>query len=88
MILALRIERAFSKDRILELYLNEIFLGNRSYGVAAAALNYFDKSLDELTVAEAALLAGLPKAPSSLRPVAESRRRPAAAQLRDRPDAG
>lgn len=69
MLLALRIERAFSKDRILELYLNEIFLGNRSYGVASAALNYFDKSLDELTVAEAALLAGLPKAPSTYDPV-------------------
>ena len=67
-ILALRIERTFTKDRILELYLNEIFLGNRSYGVAAAALNYFDKSLDELTVAEAALLAGLPKAPSAYDP--------------------
>ena len=69
MLLALRIERAFTKDRILELYLNEIFLGNRSYGVAAAALNYFDKSLDELTIAEAAMLAGLPKAPSSYDPV-------------------
>ena len=68
-VLALRIERAFTKDRILELYLNEIFLGNRSYGVASAALNYFDKSLDELTVAEAAMLAGLPKAPSSYDPV-------------------
>ncbi len=68
MILALRIESAFSKERILELYLNEIFLGNRSYGIAAAALNYFDKSLDELTIAEAALLAGLPKAPSSYDP--------------------
>jgi penicillin-binding protein 1A len=67
-VLALRIERTFSKDRILELYLNEIFLGNRSYGVAAAALNYFDKSLDELTIAEAALLAGLPKAPSTYDP--------------------
>ena len=68
-LLALRIERTFTKDRILELYLNEIFLGNRSYGVAAAALNYFDKSLDELTIAEAALLAGLPKAPSSYDPI-------------------
>ena len=67
-LLALRIERAFTKERILELYLNEIFLGNRSYGVAAAALNYFDKSLDELSIAEAALLAGLPKAPSSYDP--------------------
>ncbi|WP_119678120.1 penicillin-binding protein 1A [Indioceanicola profundi] len=62
-ILAHRIERAMGKDRILELYLNEIFLGNRSYGVGAAALAYFDKSLDELTIAESAFLASLPKAP-------------------------
>ncbi|MEA1674922.1 penicillin-binding protein 1A [Nitrospirillum sp. BR 11163] len=62
-ILSYRIEDALSKDRILELYLNEIFLGNRSFGVAAAALNYFNKSLDELTVDEAAFLASLPKAP-------------------------
>ena len=68
-ILALRIERALSKDRILELYLNEIFLGYRSYGVAAAALNYFDKSLDELTVAEIAYLAALPKAPNNYHPI-------------------
>ncbi len=67
-ILALRIEQALSKDRILELYLNEIFLGNRSYGVAAAALNYFDKSLDELTIGEAAYLAALPKAPNNYNP--------------------
>lgn len=67
-LLALRMERAFSKDHILELYLNEIFLGNRSYGVAAAALNYFDKSLDELSVGEAAFLAALPKAPSRYDP--------------------
>lgn len=64
MILAFRIERTFSKDQILELYLNEISLGARSFGVAAAALSYFNKSLDELTVAEAAYLATLPKAPS------------------------
>jgi penicillin-binding protein 1A len=63
-ILAFRIERAFTKDRILELYLNEIYLGAGSYGVAAAALNYFNKSMDELTVSEAAYLAALPKAPS------------------------
>ncbi len=68
-ILAFRIERAFSKDRILELYLNEIYLGLGSYGVAAAALNYFDKSLDELTTAEAAYLAALPKAPNNYHPV-------------------
>jgi penicillin-binding protein 1A len=68
-ILAFRIERAFSKDHILELYLNEIYLGGGSYGVAAAALRYFDKSLDELTVAEAAYLGALPKAPSNYDPV-------------------
>jgi penicillin-binding protein 1A len=67
-ILATRIEKALSKDRILEIYLNEIFLGNRSYGVAAAALNYFNKSLDELTVAEADYLAALPKAPNNYNP--------------------
>ncbi|MBH68822.1 MAG: penicillin-binding protein [Rhodospirillaceae bacterium] len=68
-ILAFRIEKAFSKDRILELYLNEIYLGLGSYGVATAALNYFDKSLDNLTVAEAAYLAALPKAPNNYHPV-------------------
>ncbi|CAO3419135.1 penicillin-binding protein 1A [Azospirillum endophyticum] len=67
-ILAIRIERAFTKDRILELYLNEIFLGNRSYGVAAAALNYFNKALDELSIEEVAFLAALPKAPSNYNP--------------------
>jgi penicillin-binding protein 1A len=67
-ILAMRIDNAFSKDQILELYLNEIFLGENSYGVAAAALNYFGKSLDELTPAEAAFLGALPKAPSNYSP--------------------
>ena len=67
-ILAIRIERAFSKKEILELYLNEIYLGNNSYGVAAAALNYFDKSLDDLSIDEAAFLATLPKAPSKYNP--------------------
>ena len=67
-ILAIRIERAFSKKEILELYLNEIYLGNNSYGIAAAALNYFDKSLDNLTIDEAAFLATLPKAPSKYNP--------------------
>jgi penicillin-binding protein 1A len=62
-ILAYRLEEALSKDRILELYLNEIYLGNRAYGVAAASMNYFDKALDELTIAEAAFLASMPKAP-------------------------
>ena len=68
-ILAFRIEQAFTKDTILELYLNEIYLGLGSYGVAAAALNYFNKSLDELTIAEAAYLAALPKAPNNYHPV-------------------
>ncbi|WP_455374253.1 penicillin-binding protein 1A [Limibacillus halophilus] len=68
-IIALRLEKAFSKDRILELYLNEIYLGQGSYGIAAAALNYFDKSMDELTIAEAAYLAALPKAPNNYHPI-------------------
>jgi penicillin-binding protein 1A len=67
-ILAFRMEHTFSKDRILELYLNEIYLGSGSYGVAAAALNYFNKSLDQLTIAEAAYLAALPKAPNNYHP--------------------
>jgi penicillin-binding protein 1A len=68
-VLAMRIDDAFSKDEILELYLNQIYLGQNSYGVAAAALNYFGKSLDELDVAEAAFLAALPKAPQNYHPV-------------------
>ncbi|HEY7687137.1 MAG TPA: penicillin-binding protein 1A, partial [Dongiaceae bacterium] len=64
-ILAYRIEQAYSKDRILELYLNQIYLGQGSYGVAAAALDYFNKRLDELTIGEAAYIAGLPKAPEN-----------------------
>ena len=67
-ILALRIERALTKDHILELYLNEIYLGLSSYGVAEAALTYFDKPLDQLSVAEAAFLAALPKAPNNYNP--------------------
>jgi penicillin-binding protein 1A len=63
-ILAIRIERTYSKERILELYLNEIYLGSGNYGVASAALNYFDRSLGELTLSEVAYLAGLPKAPN------------------------
>jgi penicillin-binding protein 1A len=64
-LVAQRIERVLDKDRILELYLNQIYLGNRAYGVAAAALNYFDKPLSELTIAEAAYLAILPKGPAN-----------------------
>jgi penicillin-binding protein 1A len=67
-ILAMRIEQNLSKDRILELYLNEIYLGMGSYGVAAASQAYFNKPLDKLTVAEAAFLAALPKAPNNLNP--------------------
>ncbi|PQA85768.1 penicillin-binding protein 1A [Hyphococcus luteus] len=69
MLIARKMERTFTKDHILELYLNEIYLGNRSYGVAAAALNYFDKSLDELTIAEAAYLAAITKGPSNYHPI-------------------
>lgn len=73
-ILALKMERAFSKRHILTLYFNQIFLGFRSYGVAAAALNYFNKSLDELTLSECAFLAGLPKAPSTYNPITNKER--------------
>jgi len=67
-ILAFRIERALTKERILELYLNQIYLGSGAYGVAAASLEYFDKSIKDLDYAEAALLAALPKAPSRYNP--------------------
>ncbi|MEM9014612.1 MAG: penicillin-binding protein 1A [Pseudomonadota bacterium] len=69
MMIARRMEKAFTKDHILELYLNEIYLGNRSYGVAAAALNYFDKALDDLTIEEAAYLAAITKGPSNYHPI-------------------
>ena len=67
-ILALRIESTFSKDKILELYVNEIFLGLNSYGVAAAALNYFDKALYQLSLSESAYIAALPKGPNNYHP--------------------
>jgi len=67
-ILAFRIERTLSKERILELYLNQIYLGEGSYGIASASLRYFDKSISELNYSEAALLAALPKAPSKYSP--------------------
>ena len=79
-ILAYRMEKTLSKDRLLELYLNEIFLGSRAYGVAAASLHYFNKTLDELTVPEAAYLAALPKAPNNYNPVTK---RPAAIARRN-----
>ncbi len=65
---AMRMEQAFTKERILELYLNEIYLGGRSYGVGSAALNYFNKSLPELDLSEAAILATLPKSPGKVNP--------------------
>ena len=67
-ILAFRIERALSKERILELYLNQIYLGEGSYGIASASLQYFDKPISELDYPEAAMLAALPKAPSRYNP--------------------
>ncbi len=67
-ILAIRIDATYPKDKILELYLNEIYLGEHSYGVAAAALNYFDKPLDELSISEVAYLAALPKGPANYDP--------------------
>ena len=73
-LLALRIERTYSKEKILELYLNEIYLGLGAYGVAAASLLYFDKSVHELTVAEAAYLAALPKAPNNYHPFRQRER--------------
>ena len=79
-ILSYRIEQAFTKDQILELYLNEIYLGQNSYGVAAAALNYFGKSLEDLAVEEIAYLAAVPKGPNNYHPV---RRYAAAVGRRD-----
>ncbi len=72
-ILSFRVERAFTKDQILALYLNEIYLGQGSYGVAAAALKYFDKSLDQLNLQEMAYLAALPKAPNNYHPTRNRR---------------
>ncbi len=72
--LAYKIESSLSKDEILELYINQIFLGQRAYGFAAAAQIYFGKPLQELSIAEAAMLAGLPKAPSAYNPVANPKR--------------
>jgi penicillin-binding protein 1A len=73
-LLALKMERTYSKEKILELYLNEIYLGLGAYGVAAASLLYFDKSVHELTVAEAAYLAALPKAPNNYHPFRQRER--------------
>lgn len=73
-LLALKIERTFSKDEILEMYVNKIFLGNRAYGIEAAANIYYGKSITELTHAQLAMLAGLPKAPSKFNPIANPAR--------------
>lgn len=73
-ILALKIEQEFSKDKILELYLNKIYLGHRSYGVAAAASTYYGKKLSELDLAQLAMIAGLPKAPSAFNPLSNPER--------------
>lgn len=73
-LLSFKIENNFSKDQILELYLNQIYLGQRAYGFAAAAQIYFGKTLQEISIAEAAMLAGLPKAPSTFNPVANPKR--------------
>src|SRR6188472_986137 len=73
-LLAMKLERAYSKDKILELYMNEIYLGLGAYGVAAASLLYFDKSVHELTAAEAAYLAALPKAPNNYHPFRQRER--------------
>ncbi|CAE6782382.1 penicillin-binding protein 1A [Paraburkholderia haematera] len=74
MMLAYKIERAMTKDQILEVYMNQIYLGERSYGFAAAARVYFGKDLKDITLAEAAMLAGLPKAPSAYNPVVNPKR--------------
>jgi penicillin-binding protein 1A len=73
-ILSFRMEKALTKDRILEIYLNEVYLGLRAHGVAAAALNYFNKSLNELTLGECAFLGALPKAPSLFHPITAKKR--------------
>jgi penicillin-binding protein 1A len=73
-LLALKIERQLSKEQILELYMNQIYLGQRAYGFAAASEIYFGKPLKDISIAEAAMLAGLPKAPSAYNPIANPRR--------------
>src|SRR5205085_3026906 len=78
MLLAYRIEHELSKERILEIYLNDIYLGAGAYGVAAAADTYFQKPLDKLNLAETAFIAALPKAPNNYNPI----RRPQAAKAR------
>ncbi len=73
-LLTFKLEHALTKDQILEIYMNQIFLGNRAYGFAAASEAYFDKPLKDITIAEAAMLAGLPKAPSAYNPISNPKR--------------
>jgi penicillin-binding protein 1A len=73
-LLTFKLEHLLSKDKILEIYMNQIYLGNRAYGFAAAADTYFGKSLKDVTIAEAAMLAGLPKAPSAYNPIVNPKR--------------
>ncbi len=87
-LLTFKLEQQLTKDQILEIYLNQIYLGNRAYGFAAASEAYFGKPLQDITIAEAAMLAGLPKAPGANNPVDNPRPRPRAPALRDRPHAG
>ena len=87
MLLTLKIEALLSKDQILELYMNQIFLGQRAYGFAAASEIYFGKTLKDLTIAEAAMLAGLPKAPSAYNPIVNPKRAARAPAVRPRPHA-
>ena len=85
-LLALKIEAQLSKDQILELYMNQIYLGQRAYGFASASEIYFGKPLKDITIGEAAMLAGLPKAPSSLQPDRQPEARHAAPAVHHRPD--
>ena len=87
-VLALELERRYSKDRILEMYLNQVYFGHGAYGVEAAARTYFGKSVSELNVREAALLAGLPRAPTTLLAVRARRGRQAPPRGRAAPDGG
>ena len=73
-LLTFKLEHLLTKDQILEIYMNQIFLGNRAYGFAAASEAYFDKPLKDITIAEAAMLAGLPKAPGTNNPISNPKR--------------
>ena len=87
-LLALKIESLLSKEQILEVYMNQIFLGQRAYGFAAASEIYFGKPLKDISIAEAAMLAGLPKAPSAYNPIVNPKPRHRAAAVHHRPHAG